>query len=196
MMMPTREKAEKILKEAEIYNPGLWGNHSRVAAHCAEKIAMACKDLDPDTAYILGLLHDIGRKFGVRHLGHVSDGYTYMLSLGYDKVAQICLTHSFNNQTTKEYIGNFDTTKEELELINDSLAAVKMDDYDRLIQLCDALACSDGVFDIEKRMEDVRLRYGSYPKAKWDSNMILKAYFEAKAGKSIYEIVERDTYRP
>jgi hypothetical protein len=152
--------------------------------------------LDSDTAYILGLLHDIGRKFGVRHLGHVSDGYTYMLSLGYDRVAQICLTHSFNNQTTKEYIGNFDTTEEELGLINDSLAVVKTDDYDRLIQLCDALAGSEGILDIEERMEDVRRRYGYYPKAKWDSNMELKAYFEAKAGRSIYEVVERDTYRP
>ncbi len=195
-MMPTREEAENLLKKAEICNPGPWGNHSRVAAHCAEKIAMACNSFDSNTAYIMALLHDIGRKFGARHLGHVSDGYTYMLSLGYDSVAQVCLTHSFNNQTTKEYIGNFDTTEEELELINDSLAVVKMDDYDRLIQLCDALAGSEGVLDIEKRMEDVRQLYGYYPKAKWNSNMKLKAYFEAKAGKSIYEVVEQDTYRP
>lgn len=70
-----------------------------------------------DKAYILGLLHDIGRKFGVRHMGHVSDGYTYMMSLGYDEAAQICLTHSFNNQTVDEYIGKFDTTDEELKMI-------------------------------------------------------------------------------
>ncbi|MCM1046625.1 MAG: HDOD domain-containing protein [Candidatus Gastranaerophilales bacterium] len=73
-MLPTREKAEKLLREAEKCNPGPWGNHSRVAAHCAEKIAMECDDLDSDKAYILGLLHDIGRKFGVRHLGHVYIG--------------------------------------------------------------------------------------------------------------------------
>ena len=63
-MLPTREKAEMLLTEAEKCNPGAWGNHSRVVAHCAEKIARECKDLDPDKAYILGLLHDIGRKFG------------------------------------------------------------------------------------------------------------------------------------
>ncbi len=107
-MIPTRAKAEELLKYAERYNPGPWGNHSRVAAHCAEKIAEACK-IDSEKAYILGLLHDIGRKFGVRHLGHVSDGYLYMMSLGYDEVAQVCLTHSFNNQSTDEYIGKFDT---------------------------------------------------------------------------------------
>lgn len=102
-----------ILKEAEACNPGPWGNHSRVAAHCAEKIAMVCPELSPDKAYILGLLHDIGRRFGVRHLGHVSDGYTYMVSLGFDEVARVCLTHSFHDQTTDEYIGRFDTTEEE-----------------------------------------------------------------------------------
>jgi len=31
--------------------------------------------MDAEKAYVLGLLHDIGRKFGVRHLGHVSDGH-------------------------------------------------------------------------------------------------------------------------
>ena len=74
---------------AEKSNPGPWGNHSRVAAHCAEKIAMECDDMDADKAYVLGLLHDIGRKFGIRHIGHVSDGYSYMMSLGYDEVAQV-----------------------------------------------------------------------------------------------------------
>ena len=194
-MMPTREKAEKLLLEAEKCNPGPWGNHSRVAAHCAEKIAMECNDLDADKAYILGLLHDIGRKFGVRHLGHVSDGYTYMMSLGYDEVAQICLTHSFNNQTTDEYIGKFDTTDEELKMIQDALKAVTFDDYDRLIQLCDALAGAERVLDIEERMEDVRRRYGSYPQEKWNGNLALKKCFEEKMGKDIYVVVDKNNFR-
>lgn len=194
-MLPTREKAEKLLREAEKCNPGPWGNHSRVAAHCAEKIAMECNDLDSDKAYILGLLHDIGRKFGVRHLGHVSDGYTYMMSLGYDEIAQICLTHSFNNQTTDEYIGKFDTTDEELKMIQDALKAVTFDDYDRLIQLCDALAGTEQVLDIEERMEDVRRRYGSYPQEKWNGNLVLKKYFEEKIRKDIYVVVDKNSFR-
>ena len=130
-MLPTREEAELILKEAEACNPGPWGNHSRVAAHCAEAIALACDNMDADKAYIVGLLHDIGRKFGGRHMGHVSDGYSYMMSLGYDEVAKICLTHSFNNKTTAEYIGNFDTTAEELKMVEDALEEAVLDDYDR-----------------------------------------------------------------
>lgn len=195
-MLPTREEAERLLKEAEVCNPGPWGNHSRTEAHCAEKIAEACGDMNPEKAYILGLLHDIGRKFGVRHLGHVSDGYSYMLSLGYDEAARICLTHSFKNRTIADYVGNFDTTEEELKLIEDNLKIVEIDDYDLLIQLCDAIAGAEGVMNIEDRMNDVRRRYGSYSQVKWDANMALKKYFEDKMGKDIYAVVEKDTFRP
>ncbi len=195
-MLPTREKAEELLKEAEKCNPGPWGNHSRTAAHCAEKIARGCGDMDADKAYIVGLLHDIGRKFGARHLGHVADGYSYMMSLGYDEAAKICLTHSFNTHTLDGYIGKFDVTPKEMQMIQDALKAVSMDEYDRLIQLCDSLAGAEGVLDMEERMGDVKRRYGAYPKEKWDKNMSLKKHFEEKTGRDIYEVVEKDTFRP
>lgn len=194
-MLPNREEAIELLREAERCNPGPWGNHSRVVAHCAEKIAQECDDMDSNKAYILGLLHDIGRKFGVRHMGHVSDGYSYMMSLGYDEVAQICLTHSFNNQTTNEYIGKFDTTDMELKMIQDALKSVVIDEYDRLIQLCDSIAGTEGVLDIEERMRDVKSRYGSYPQEKWNYNLALKKHFEEKIGKDIYEVVDKDSFR-
>ena len=195
-MLPTRSEAERLLEEAEKCNPGPWGNHSRVAAHCAEKIALSCGGMDPEKAYILGLLHDIGRKFGVRHLGHVSDGYSYMMSLGYDEVARVCLTHSFNDQVMEDYIGKKDTTDAEYEQIQNALHEISMDEYDRLIQLCDAIAGADGVLDITERMADVRRRYGSYPTQKWNQNLLLKKYFEEKAGDEIYNIVEKTTYKP
>lgn len=193
-MLPTREEAERLLREAESCNPGPWGDHSRIAAHCAERIAAQCGDMDGEKAWILGLLHDIGRKFGVRHLGHVSDGYRYMLALGYDEAAQICLTHSFHSGQLSDYIGAIDTTAQELELISHGLGAVTMDDYDRLIQLCDALAGGDRILDIEERMLDVKARYGSYPQEKWDANLALRAYFEAKTGRNIYDVVEKDSF--
>lgn len=195
-MLPSREDAERLLQDAEKSNPGPWGDHSRTAAHCAEKIAAACGDMDQDKAYILGLLHDIGRKFGVRHLGHVSDGYLYMMELGYDEVAKICLTHSFNNQVVCEYIGKFDTSTEEKSLIESKLISYQFDEYDRLIQLCDALAGSAGVLDIESRMADVMARYGFYPIEKWNKNLWLKKHFEEKSGRDIYTVVEKDTFRP
>lgn len=44
-MMPTIIEAEKILEEAEQCNLGSWENHSRVAAHCAVKIAELCEEI-------------------------------------------------------------------------------------------------------------------------------------------------------
>ena len=195
-MLPTREEALKLIRDGLLFNPGPWGKHCLTAAHCAEKIASACGDMDVEKAYILGLLHDIGRKFGVRHLGHVYDGYVYMKSLGYDEVAKICLTHSFNNHTIDEYIGKFDVTDEELTIIKTELAKTIYDEYDRLIQLCDCLAGAEGVLDIENRMNDVKKRYGFYPQDKWNSNMNLKQYFEGKMNKDIYPICEKDTFAP
>lgn len=193
-MLPTREQAEELLREAELCNPGPWGNHSRTAAHCAEKIAAACGDLDSEKAYIVGLLHDIGRKFGTRHLGHVVDGYSYMMKLGYDEVARICLSHSFKDKTLNQYVGKFDTTEEELELIKTELEKMEYDEYDLLIQVCDAISGAEGVMDIEERMLDVKRRYGSYSQEKWDTNLRLKSYFEKRTGRNIYDVVEKDTF--
>lgn len=81
-------------------------------------------------------------------------------------------------------------------LIQEALKAVTMDEYDRLIQLCDSLAGAEGVLDIEERMEDVRRRYGSYPQKKWNSNLALKKHFEDKMGKDIYVVVDKDNFRP
>ena len=125
----------------------------------------------------------------------MADGYTYMMSLGYDEAARVCLTHSFHDQTTDGYIGKFDVTDQELRMIQERLKELEPDDYDRLIRLCDSLAGAEGVLDIEERMDDVRRRYGSYPQEKWDSNLALKKYFEEKMGESIYEAVDRDGYR-
>lgn len=184
-----RTEAERLVREAESCNPGPWGNHSRVAAVCAERIAAAV-GMDAEKAYILGLLHDIGRKFGIKHLAHVYDGYRYMTELGYPDAARICLTHSFCQPKLDVYIGKFDISEEcQLEL-QQMLDRLEYDDYDRLIQLCDCLAGSDGVMDMEARMADVKRRYGFYRQDKWDTNMWLKWYFEEKAGKNIYEIVK------
>ena len=186
---PTIPEAEQLLHEAEKCNPGPWGNHSRVAAFCAERIAKAA-GMDAEKAYVLGLLHDIGRKFGIKHLAHVYDGYQYMMDLGYADAARICLTHSFCCPKLDVYIGNFDLPQEQQVELQKLLDQLTYDDYDRLILLCDCLSGSAGVVDMEARMLDVKKRYGFYCQDKWDTNMWLKAYFEEKTGKNIYKIVK------
>ena len=192
---PSADEARAILAESEQLNPGPWGNHSRTAAHCAEKIALYA-GLCPEKAYVLGLLHDIGRRFGKRHLGHVSDGYSYMMSLDYPDAARICLTHSFNEMKIEGYVGNFDTTEAETELIRSKLAETVPDDYDRLIQLCDAISGAEGVMDIIERMSDVKRRYGDYEQSKWDNNLALKKYFEDRMQRDLYEAVEKERFHP
>lgn len=189
-MIPTREKAEELLRDGEACNPGAWADHSRAVAMCAEKIAAACGDMDTEKAYVLGLLHDIGRKFGIKHMGHIYDGYHYMTELGYDEAARICLSHSFSIQKLEDYIGKWDVTQEEQQELRALLAEMVYDDYDRLIQVCDSLA-GITVVDMEERMADVKRRYGSYPQDKWDRNLEMKGYFEEKMGQDIYTVVGR-----
>lgn len=187
---PSRAEAEELLSAAEPLNPGPWVDHSRVVAHCAEQIA-AASGLNSEKAYVLGLLHDIGRRFGISHMAHAYKGWKYMLELGYPAVAKICLTHSYNTQTIDDDLGNRDISPEELEELTDALEKCVYDDYDRLIQLCDSIAMAEGVVDIEVRMSDIKRRYGRYPQRKWDKNLELKRYFEEKTDTdSIYEVVK------
>lgn len=193
MSYPSREVAEELLREAEAVNPGQWGDHCRVAAACAEKIADKV-GLDANKAYVLGLLHDIGRKFLVRDMGHLYYGYKYMNSLRFTDVAKVCLTHSFHTKDFNAYLGKVDISEAEAEEVKEFLKTVVYDDYDRLIQLCDALASAQGVVDIEERMADVKRRYGSYPQSQWDKNLELKKYFEDRLGENIYEFLARLTF--
>ena len=185
---PTLQVAESLLKEAETLNPGQWVKHSENVALAAKLIAEEC-GMDTDKAYVLGLLHDIGRRFGVSYLAHVYDGYHYLLDLGYNEAARIALTHSFNLMVLEDYIGKFDIPIEKQDELRTLLSSTKIDDYDLLIQLCDAMALPDRIADLETRMNDVKSRYGSYPQEKWDRNIELKDYFDKKCGTDIYEIL-------
>lgn len=60
--------------------------------------------MNSEKAYILGFPYGLGRKLEERHIGHISDGYLYIMSFGYNEVPQTCLNHSFN-QTVDVYVG-------------------------------------------------------------------------------------------
>ncbi len=192
---PSCSMAELLLEEGVKKNPGPWREHSYAVARAAEKIARAVNQncgeekLNTDLAHVYGLLHDIGRQEGHTYIAHVYDGYHFLLSFGYKKAAQICLTHSFNLKTTEDYIGKIDISDNQMEEIKNLLAAAEYDDYDRLIQLLDSTCGADGTLNLEDRMNDVKARYGYYPQGKWDKNFELKAYFEKLAGRDFYEII-------
>lgn len=62
MRVPNLEEANKIVKEGESLNPGPWVQHVEYAAKAAYNIAKEIDDLDENVAYVLGYLHDIGRR--------------------------------------------------------------------------------------------------------------------------------------
>ena len=70
-------------------------------------------DLSKDLAYCYGLLHDIGRYPGRTSEKHLIDGYRYCMNLGWDKAAQICISHAFMIQDIHTSIGTFDVSKED-----------------------------------------------------------------------------------
>lgn len=189
--LPDLNQAEQYLSEAAQLNPGPWEPHSRYVAQAAQAIAARHPHLDSQRAYILGQLHDIGRRFGMTHMRHVLDGYRFLSGEGYEAAARICLTHSYPKKD--EIIGatHWDGSAEELQFVRDYIARIEYDDYDRLIQLCDCLALPNGYCLMEKRMVDVVMRYGlhDHTLSRWKAFFKAKDYFESLVGTSIYHLL-------
>lgn len=182
--------AKQALREAGQRNPGPWIGHSESVAQNAKLIAQRC-GLDAQKAYVMGLLHDIGRQEGVSGIKHIFDGYAYMLEMGEKEIARICLTHSFPLKDVQTYIGAYDCTEEQLAFLRDFLEHTEQDDYDRLIQLCDAISLPEGACIMEKRLMDVALRHGlpKFSLDKWRAFLALKQYFDDKCGCNLYEFL-------
>ena len=196
---PIKSTALKVLKQAEELNPGLWIQHSEFVALACRNIAERCTNLDGNKAYILGLLHDIGRRVGIVSERHTIAGYQYCMEQGWEEVARICVTHSFMIQDIHSAIGKWDITKEEFELTESIINAAVYDDYDLIVQLSDALALPTGFCLLEKRFVDVACRYGvdENTVARWKKTFEIQGYFEKKMKCSIYDVlpdVKKNTF--
>ena len=191
MKIPTLEFAEQMLAEAAQRNPGPWVQHSRNVALGAKLIAARHPRLDPETAYILGLLHDIGRREGPSHIRHLIDGYRYLAGMGYEDAGRISLTHSFPIADLRAYFGERDCCTEDLQFLEAYITTTQFSEYDRLIQLCDTISMPEGFCLIEKRLVDVALRYGvnEMTVKGWEARFKIKAEFESAIGQSIYRIL-------
>lgn len=198
-MFPTKKEALKELEIAEKMNPGPWVDHVKNVGLAAENIAKA-SGLDPEKAIACGLMHDIGRRYGVSAMRHIIDGYDYMTEKGWDEAARICLTHSFPVQDITSDIAKSDVTKEQYDFIDRFLKEIVYDDYDKLIILCDSLADANGFCILEKRFVDTTRRYGTFPSTvqRWNNTIAIKEYFEEKIGGSVYQLlpgIENCIYR-
>ena len=86
MLVPPAEQAEAYLRAAAGRNPGPWVEHSRVAAGAARALGAGLPGVDPETAYVLGLLHDVGRGAGgagVADVRHILDGFALLQRDGF-----------------------------------------------------------------------------------------------------------------
>lgn len=189
-MYPNREIAERELKMAGELNPGPWTKHAENVAKAAKIIAKLA-GLNSEKAFVLGLLHDIGRRTGIAAVRHIVDGYDYAISNGWTDVARVCLTHSFPVKDVDADIGKKDISPEQYAFIKKYIQEIEYDEYDKLIILCDALADANGFCILEKRFIDTTRRYGIFPFSidRWNKTYEYKEYFESKIGKSIYAIL-------
>ena len=66
------------------------------------------------------------------------------------------------------------------------------DDYDKLIQLCDAVSLTDGYCYAEKKMVNSVIEFGFKDTTinKWKAIMELKDYFDKKIGMDVYLLFE------
>lgn len=189
--IPSLEQAELWMREAAGLNPGPWVQHSLYVGKAAEAIAARHPKLDAQTAFILGYLHDIGRRAGVGDMRHTLDGYDFLMEQGFADAARICITHVFPLKQINAVAGKWDCTEQELDFLNAYLAKTGFDDYDRLIQLCDAIALPSGYCLVEKRLMDVALRRGvnEFSVPRWQAFLALQKEFESAIGQSIYRVL-------
>lgn len=184
-----RITAERLLAEARNLNNGAWIEHSYNVAHLAEKISDKA-GMDSEKAYVLGLLHDIGRRNGDMEARHALEGFQFLNDMGFDEGARICLTHTFQYKDIEGIYDNWDCNCEEKQFIEDYLNNITYNDYDKLIQLCDALSLANSYCYAEKKMVSSVIKFGFKNTTinKWKAILELKEYFDNKIMGDIYAL--------
>ena len=203
MSFPTIVEAEQIFEKViEVRNATqhpFVGNmepsfraHCRLVAKIAEALAKKTKTLEWRKAYAMGLLHDCGRMIDEwnENIFHGIVGYRYMKSLGYDEIAQVCMTHSFYTPDFKDedYIHFKDYLAESRDIMKD----FTYNDYDKLIAMIDMLNNKGRICSFEDRLADIAKRYNTTPEAQahiLQQLYDLKSYFDEKCQRDIYEIL-------
>ncbi len=166
--------------------------HTTGVAEAAYKIAQKC-NLDPQKAYILGLLHDYGKIQNEKHTGkaHFIVGYDKMNKEGFSDVANVCLSHSFPSKdfSFSDYTSyNINDLKKAKKILSER----EYDDYDRLIQLCDMFFEGMNRVSYQERIDGICKRYNITKEQTKDLDygaQINKEYFDNLCCCDIYDIL-------
>ncbi len=192
---PSRGQAQEILHRGEILSPGAWVAHSRMVAQSAESLAKALNAagifdiyVDSEKAWVLGLLHDIGRQEGLTDMLHVTSGYDYLMHMGYPEAARVCLTHSFPIKNIDTASAGWQGKEDEKYRVEDFLKSITYDIYDKLIQLCDSVCLTSTTVPLEIRFVEVALRRGIHEKTvdKWNALLHLRGWFQSFLNEPVY----------
>lgn len=178
--------------------PGTWyqfHNHVYGVAEVAKLIAEKTTNLNPERAYVLGLLHDAGKiqeEFDRRFHG----------LLGYEKLkdrdadaARASMLHMFPHNKIPPYeevSAMFFDKHEDYAFVKAYADTHPINDYDRLIQLADCLSDSRGIVTMEQRAADFARRHQcEISMTMFEPRMQLKHYFDDKIGDNIYDLFNK-----
>lgn len=170
------------------------GIHVFNVAKIAENIARKTGKLDPDIAYTLGLLHDIGRikDETVTKVPHSIEGYNYLRKIGFPDVAPVCITHNFIVPDIKaEDYPTYD--EKSFAFVRGFLKKVRYNDYDRLIQLADLFSRGKEILSIRQRLDKNKQFYHIKNLSYEDKAFNLRDYFNRKYNLDVEQIVA-DTF--
>ena len=198
---PPRKQALQIWEQGIIYRLSRpygftfedeYRFHTIGVASAAEKIAQQIPSMDKEKAFVLGLLHDYGKRINERIEGyfHGREGYEQMMKMGYPDVAKVCLTHTFSEKDFSDK--NYSYPQEWKDWARQMLKNITYDDYDRLICLCDKFFEGLSIVSISGRVKGIVNRYHLSKTAEeslFKQSMELKKYFDKKTGQDIYQIL-------
>lgn len=181
------KRAIELLNEAEKLNPGRWVKHSKCVGEAASRIAKKL-NIDEDKARTLGLIHDIGKRYGLNE-PHVVRGYNYIKELGIDEeYANICLTHSYLNNDINCTAGGVPRPNGYMyEFRKEFIMKHEYTIYEKIINLCD-LMCTNEFMTLEERLIEIMQRKGVA------ENTVYHIKEAKKLKKSIDELLKCNVY--
>lgn len=188
-MKLNKEQALKLLEEAESLNSGRWIEHSKKVGEASRRIASKL-NLDLEKAEVLGLIHDIGKRYG-EHAHHVINGYKYIKELGYDdEYANICLTHSYLNNDINCTAGGVPSPKSDgYEFRKEFVKNHEYTVYEKIINFCD-LMCTNKFMILEQRLIEIMTRRGVDTNTVYHikESLKLKNEIDELLGHSVYDL--------
>ena len=197
-----RSKAQKFISELLKYDlkqgrkKGTWykfHNHVYGVALMAEKIAKKL-GLDSEKAYVLGLMHDCGKIYEMYEKRfHGIIGYEMFKDKEND-IAKISMTHSFYYNILprgKDFDRYFYGNVVDKEFVKNYVKNNKLDEYDKIIQLCDSLANCNGLVTIDEREKEYIERYNFRIPSYILKNLYkMKEEFDKKLGFDLYKLFD------